>query len=56
MTRQRGHVLPLSLRRLLLLGLNGGNLLLLAPDLLRELGAVVVRISLLILKLQFTQP
>ena len=57
MVRQRGHVLlPLPLLLLLLLfGLYGGHLLFLAPDFLRELGAVVVRFSLIILKLQFTQ-
>ena len=56
MVRQRGHVLlPLPLLLLLLFGLYGGHLLFLAPDFLRELGAVVVRFSLIILKLQFTQ-
>ena len=53
MALQRWHVLPLPLR--LLLGLYSGHLLLLAPDFLRELGAVVVRVSLLVLKLQFIQ-
>ena len=43
----RRHVLPLPLR--LLLRLYGGHLLLLAPDFLRELGPVVVRVSLFVL-------